>query len=178
MDALFPLGHPPNGSKAFDLPPGRSEHSWEASPVIAGTIVGVGGHLHDYAVSVELTDLTTGAVIWHGLPIIDSAGRVERLPTKVLANWHSLGVHIVPQHRYRITATYDNPTADVLPDGGMGVASGLFVPDRGTHWPAVDATDTLYQQDLLATLQADSAGARATMQMGHVMHMSEMHRER
>ena len=171
MDALFPLGHPPNGSKAFDLPPGRSEHSWEASPVIAGTIVGMGGHLHDYGVSVDMIDVTSGQVIWHGLPVRDGAGHVELLPTKVLANWHSLGVHIVPEHRYRITATYDNPTGEVLRDGGMGLVCGLFIPDRGSRWPAVDKADTLYQQDLLATLQADSVGARAMMEMDHMTHM-------
>jgi hypothetical protein len=170
LDVLFPLGHPPDGSKAFDLPPGRSVHSYESSPAIPGTIVGVGGHLHNYGVNLELSDATTGEVIWQTAPVTDSAGHVVSVPTRMLCNWHRLGVHIVPGHHYRVTAVYDNPTGHVIPDGGMGLVAGLFVPDRGTHWPAVDISDTLYQQDLRATLQADEGGARAMMQMDRMSH--------
>jgi hypothetical protein len=170
LDVLFPLGHPPDGSKSFDLPPGRSVHSWESSPAIPGTIVGVGGHLHNYGVKLELSDATTGEVIWETAPVTDSAGHVVSVPTCMLYNWHRLGVHIVPAHRYRVTAVYDNPTGHVIPDGGMGLVAGLFVPDRGTHWPAVDTSDTLYQQDLQATLQADEGGARAMMRMDRMTH--------
>ena len=170
LDVLFPLGHPPDGSKSFDLPPGRSVHSYESSPAIPGTIVGVGGHLHNYGINLELSDATTGEVIWQTAPVTDSAGHVVSVPTRMLYSWHRLGVHIVPDHRYRVTAVYDNPTGHVIPDGGMGLVAGLFVPDRGTHWPAVDTSDTLYQQDLQATLQADQGGARAMMRMDRLTH--------
>jgi len=170
LDVLFPLGHPPDGSKAFDLPLGRSVHSYEGSPSIPGTIVGVGGHLHNYGVKLELSDATTGEIIWQTAPVTDSAGHVVSVPTCMLYNWHRLGVHIVPAHRYRVTAVYDNPTGHVISDGGMGLVAGLFVPDRGTHWPAVDTSDTLYQQDLRATLQMDEGGARAMMLMDHMSH--------
>ena len=60
MDVQFPVGRPPGGSKAFDLPPGRTVRAWESSPAISGTILGMGGHVHDYAVGLELTDVTTG----------------------------------------------------------------------------------------------------------------------
>jgi hypothetical protein len=170
MDVLFPLGHPPHGDKAFNLPPGRSTHSYESSPAIAGTIVGLGGHLHDYGLRIEFADATTGAVLWHAAPVQDRAGHVVSIPTSLLANWHQLGVHIVPEHRYRVTAVYDNPTGHVLRDGGMGLVGGLFVPDRGTRWPGVDRSDPLYQRDLMETLRMDPSGAAAMMHMGHPAH--------
>jgi hypothetical protein len=170
MDVLFPLGREPHGNKAFDLAPGRSTHSWESSPAIPGTIVGLGGHLHDFGIRIELADATTGTVLWHAAPIKDSAGHVVSIPTSLLANWHRLGVHILPAHRYRVTALYDNPTGHVLHNGGMGLVGGLFVPDRGTRWPGVDQTDTLYQRDLMQTLRVDHSGADAMLHMGHMAH--------
>src|SRR5437899_10229183 len=53
IDVEYPLGRPPTGSKAFDLPPGRTVRFWEGSPAIAGTFLGLGGHLHDYGLSLE-----------------------------------------------------------------------------------------------------------------------------
>ena len=154
IDVQFPLGRPGDGSQAFDLPPGRSEHSWEASPAISGTILGVGGHLHDYGVSLELADVTTGDVLWHGEPKTDAAGRVLSFPLARFYSWHRLGIHVDATHRYRLTAVYRNPTGRAIRDGGMGAVAGLIVPDRGTVWPPVDTADTLYQADLAATIRS------------------------
>ena len=152
MDVLFPLGQQPGGSKAFPLPPGRTSRSWVSSPALPGTILGMGGHIHDYGVSVEFADSTTGEVIWRGIPERDSTGEVRSLSPARFYRWNRLGVHITPEHRYRITVTYDNPTGRVIPDGGMGAVAGLFIPDRGTTWPAVDPADPAYSQDLHDTL--------------------------
>ena len=167
MDVLFPLGHPPGGSKAFDLPPGRSERSFESSPAVPGTIVGLGGHLHDYGASLEFADATTGEVLWRATLVRDSRGRLLSIPVARFYNWHRVGVHIVPGHRYRVTAVYENPTGHVLRDGGMGAVGGLFVPDRGSSWPTVDPRDAVYQQDLAATVRAD-AGHGALTLMTHM----------
>jgi len=152
MDVQFPLGRQPGGSKAFDLPPGRTVRSWESSPAIPGTILGLGGHLHDYGVSLELTNATTGEVILHVEPVTDSLRRVLSVPLTRFYRWNRLGVHIVPEHRYRLTVVYENPTSRVLRDGGMAAVAGLFVPDRGEVWPAVDPQDSVYRQDLYDTL--------------------------
>ena len=151
MDVLFPAGRRAYSLKSFDLPPGRVSKSTEGSPAIPGTIVGVGGHLHDYGVELELRDVTTGQVLWHVTPQRDAAGHVLDLPITTFYNWHRLGLHITPAHRYRITASYDNPTGHLIPDGGMGSIAGLFVPDRGTQWPLVDPTNPAYVQDMLET---------------------------
>lgn len=148
MDVMFPLGRPKDGRKAFDLPPGKSTFSWESSPAIPGTILGLGGHLHDYGASLTLEDVTSGKVLWHGQPVKDSSGTVHRMPVHHFYGWGHLGVHIEPSHVYRATVVYDNTTGQVLHDGGMGTVAGLFVPDRGTHWPSVDPADSIYLKDL------------------------------
>jgi len=166
IDVQYPLGRPPTGSKAFDLAPGRTERFWEGSPAIPGTILGLGGHMHDYGVSLELKDMTTGTVLWRGAPVTDAAGRVITFPLARFYNWRRLGVRVVPAHRYRLTAVYENRTGRSIRDGGMGAVAGLFVPDRGAEWPPVDTRDTLYQQDLAATIRSGSVAMMADMMMG------------
>jgi len=165
IDVQYPLGRGPTGSKAFDLLPGRTERFWEGSPAIPGTILGLGGHMHDYGVGLELKDMTTGTVLWRGAPLADAAGRVIAFPLARFYSWRRLGVHVVPAHRYRLTAVYENRTGRSIRDGGMGAVAGLFVPDRGAAWPAVDTGDTLYQRDLAATIRAGSVDLMPDMMM-------------
>jgi len=167
IDVQYPLGRAGTGSKAFDLPAGRTERSWEGSPAISGTILGLGGHLHDYGVSLELHDVTTGEVLWRGAPLTDSAGRVTSFPLARFYAWYRLGLHVVSTHRYRLTVVYDNPTGRAIRDGGMGAVAGLFVPDHGARWPQVDTTDTLYQQDLAATMRSGGGDVMSDMMVGH-----------
>ena len=152
MDVQFPLGRRPGGSKAFDLPPGRTERHWESSPAVPGTILGMGGHLHDHGVSLEVKDVTTGEILWHVEPVKDARDQVTSIPLVLFYRWYRLGIHITPRHTYRLTAVYENPTGRVLRDGGMGAVAGLFVPDRGATWPAVDPADSVYRADLHDTL--------------------------
>jgi hypothetical protein len=144
LDVAFPAG-----DKSFDLPPGRSVRSYEASPAVPGRIVAIGGHMHDYGVSIELRDVTTGVVIWRAEPITDSTGHLQRIPVGRLYGLTRLGVPVTPEHRYRVTVVYDNPTGAVVPEGGMGVVGGVFLLDRGVTWPRVDLEGRLYWKDLL-----------------------------
>jgi len=167
MDVLFPTGRRPDGSKGFDLPPGRSTHFWVSSPAIPGTIIGMGGHVHDYVDSLEFADSTTGEFLWRGRPVESADGTVQSLPAERFTTWNRFGIHITPAHRYQVTVVYDNPTGDVIMDGGMGVVAGLFVPDRGTVWPAVDPGNPDYQTDLMDAF----AGPSGPMEMaGHHHH--------
>ncbi|HXM38438.1 MAG TPA: hypothetical protein VN908_07240 [Gemmatimonadales bacterium] len=143
LDVAFPVG-----DKSFDLPPGRSERSYEGSPAVPGDLVVIGGHLHEYGQTIELWDATTGELMWHGEPASSATGKQGAVPIGKLYGLTRRGAHITPAHRYRVRVVYDNPTGQVVSAGGMGVVAGLFIPDRGAVWPSADPSDSLYQQDL------------------------------
>jgi hypothetical protein len=145
LDVMPPAGE----THAYDLPPGYSEKSWEGRPAVAGRILGVGGHLHQYGLALRLEDLTAGKVIWEAQPILDEDGNLIGMPVKKFF-WR-LGVKVRPDHTYRLTAIYDNPTGEVIPDGAMGALGGVFLPARGAAWPVIDPAHPEYQLDLRVT---------------------------
>jgi hypothetical protein len=147
LDVTYPLGKA-GGRHDFDLPPGRSSFSWQASPQIAGTIVAMGGHAHDYATAIQLEDVTTGKMIFRQEPVRDDAGRLVRILPVRFASWYRAGVHITPIHTYRVTVFYDNPTGECIPFGGMGSVAGLFIPDENTAWPPLDPGNSIYRAQI------------------------------
>jgi hypothetical protein len=160
LDVAFPVC-----DKSFDLPPGRSERSYEASPGVAGDLLMIGGHLHEYGQLIEMSDATTGELIWKAEPPVTPDGKPGPLPIGKLFGLSRIGVHITPDHRYRVRVVYDNPTGHTLQGGGMGVVGGLFVPDRGAVWPSADTNDALYQHDLRHYLLVPGVCAGASMHM-------------
>jgi len=143
LDVGFPVG-----DKSFDLPPGRSERSYEGSPQVPGKLIVIGGHMHEYGKTIEFWDVTTGKQLWHGEPAPAPAGEPSAVPLGKLYGLTGLGLRITPTHRYRVRVIYENPTDHTIPNGGMGVVGGLFMPDRNATWPATNQADSLYQQDL------------------------------
>ncbi|HEV8381848.1 MAG TPA: hypothetical protein VGQ29_09700 [Gemmatimonadales bacterium] len=165
LDVAFPVG-----DKSFDLPPGRSERSYEGSPAVSGKLVVIGGHMHDYGRTIEFWDVTTGKLLWHGEPAPASPGKPRAVPMAKLYGLTGIGLRITPTHRYRVRAVYDNPTGHTIPNGGMGVVGGIFMPDRAAVWPATDPSDSLYQKDLRHFMGPVGKVAVA-------MPMSQMHME-
>ncbi len=161
FDTAFPVG-----DKSFDLPPGRSEKSYEGSPAIPGKIMGIGGHVHDHADSLVMKDVTTGKTLWSARPIVDATGHVVGMPQKKFIRLTGVGVPIVPDRRYRVTVYYDNPTGQELEDGGMGVVAGLFKPAKGVTWPAAVTTDSLYVRDLRHFLRIGGPSPAVAMRRG------------
>lgn len=139
---------PPAGGHAFDLPPGRSVKSWEGRPAVASRLLAAGGHLHKYGTSLRLEDVSTGKVIWEMRPKLGDGGEVVGMPTRYFV---PLGVPLSPDHRYRLTAEYDNPTGKVLPGGGMGALGGIVLPASGSEWPRVVRSDSVYRHDVWVT---------------------------
>jgi len=140
LDVAFPVG-----DKSFDLAPGTSERAYEGSPALPGDLLVIGGHLHEYGELIEMSDATTGKVIWSAVPL---GGKPDSLPIGRLYGLTHRGVHITPDHRYRVRVVYRNPTGRTVTMGGMGVVAGLFIPDRGMVWPPADPADSLYLKDL------------------------------
>jgi hypothetical protein len=140
LDVAFPAG-----DKAFDVPPGHSSRSYEGRPSMAGRIMVIGAHLHPYATSIRFEDVTTNRLVWEGTPIEDAQAELEGVTLGRL--YRTLGVKIYPDHTYRVTVTYNNTTGATLPDGGMGVVGGVFMPSGGGPWPLADRNDPLYRLD-------------------------------
>lgn len=132
----------PPGNRTYDIPPGRSSRSLEWSPAIDGTIVGLGGHLHQYGEAVLLEDVTMGDTLWVGRATHDDAYQLVGMSRKVYA----FGQPMRANHVYRITAIYNNPTDQVVP-GAMGKIGGVFQPDVGAVVPPADRTHPDYVRD-------------------------------
>lgn len=143
LDVGFPVG-----DKSFDLAPGRSERSYEASPAVPGKMVMVGAHLHEYGRAIELWDATTNQLLWRGEPSPTGPGEASTVPIAKFFGLKGIGLPITPEHRYRVRVIYENSTGRSIPSGGMGVIAGIFMPDRKAVWPATNPSDSLYQQDL------------------------------
>jgi hypothetical protein len=141
LDVAFPAG-----DKSFDLPPGESSQSWEGQPSMEGRIMVVGCHLHELATHITLDDVTDGKTLWAGYPVTGDDGRSLDAVTIGHVYWR-LGIKISPSHVYRVTVFYENPSADTIQSGGMGVVAGVFMPSDGGIWPRVDASDPLYALD-------------------------------
>ncbi|HKS06964.1 MAG TPA: hypothetical protein VJR92_11665 [Gemmatimonadaceae bacterium] len=147
LDVLFPVGQK-DGIKSFDLPPGTFEMKYVAKPAVSGTLLAMGGHLHDLGKFIEFRDVEANKVIWRGEPVRDSAGRVRSIPIGRFYKWNDLGPDLLANRTYEVRVVYENPTADTVRFGGMGVVGGVFVPKRGQVWPIVDTADASYRTDL------------------------------
>lgn len=139
LDVAFPAG-----DKGFDLPPGESSRSYEASPAVAGRLMVMGSHLHELATKIVFEDVTDDKILWEGIPTTEGA---EPTGITIGRMYRKFGTKIFPDHRYRVTVYYDNTTGATIPDGGMGVVGGVFMPAMGERWPAADLSDPLYMLD-------------------------------
>lgn len=169
IDVMFPTG-----PMEYDLRPGRTVRSWDGSPQVPARLLALTGHLHRYAEWIELRDVTTGKLMWRARPRVNQAGDVTGMPVAFLRL--GLGEVIYPTHRYRVTASYWNPTGRLIPDGAMAKLAGIFAPVRPLA--PVDVADPMYQADLryllglgcarggVPEMLAHAHGAHA----GHVVH--------
>lgn len=140
VDVAFPAG-----DKSFDLPEGVSSKSWEGSPSMDGRIMVLGSHFHDLATHITLENVTTGETLWTGYPLLGEAGEV--VGVTIGHAWRKLGIKVSRENVYRVTVFYDNDTGAILPEGGMGVVGGVFMPGASGAWPRVNTSNELYELD-------------------------------
>jgi hypothetical protein len=167
MDVNLTVG----GTNTYDVPPGRSEKSWEFDFPLSGRLLGYGGHLHDYGVGVRLVDVASGKVVAQVHSERDKEGKVSGV-SRSLPGVRGEGVRLRAGRKYRVIATYDNPTGHVLKNGAMAHITGIFAPDNPAEWPVIDESDPMYQKDL-ASLEAQGSGDG--MEMDHMEHMEHSH---
>jgi len=166
----------PVGAKDFAVPPGKTVHAYEASPVIEGRILGIGGHLHDFATVLRLENVTEGKVIWEAEPEYGAEGRLTGVSESLLLM--TGGIKVSPDNVYRIYVEYQNPMAHPAPDGGMGEIGGVILASKDVVWPEFRRDDPTYVADLINTIEApEKAGGHGHGDQGEMDHASEASHE-
>src|SRR5262249_59927844 len=83
------------------------------------------GHMHDYAREIVLRDDTRQETIATLDPQVDASGHLLSMP---VVTFDKGGYKLLAGDQLKITATYDNPTGKLLPEGAMGIVVGYFAP--------------------------------------------------
>jgi hypothetical protein len=112
---------------AYDLEPGKSIKEGVVTMNYSGVLLGVGGHMHDYAKGIVLDNVSRRETVAALDAKVDSRGHLLSMPTALF--FFRGGYKVAADDALKISATYDNPTGNVLRDGAMGIIVGYFVPD-------------------------------------------------
>jgi hypothetical protein len=128
------------GNSGYNLPAGKSEMRGIVTVKYDGVLLGVGGHMHDYAKQIVLEDVTRKEIVATLDAKVDEKGHLLEMPVKTF--FQEGGYKFGAGDQLRISATYDNPTGELLHEGAMGIVVGYFVPAedkavaalRGTKW--------------------------------------------
>jgi hypothetical protein len=91
-----------------------------------GVLLGVGGHMHDYAKQIVLEDATRKETVAALDAKTDERGELQSMP--VVTFFDRGGYKFAAGDELKITATYDNTTGKLLHDGAMGIVVGYFAP--------------------------------------------------
>lgn len=145
LDADLKIGD----QTTFDVPPGRSEKSYEFEIPTGGKLLAAAGHVHDYGVEVRLEDVETGKVLFRLKSDRDAEGKVSSVEQKIFRRFFNLfdaSIALETNHMYRIVGVYDNPTGKT--QTGMAQIGALFRPDDPDAWPTNDRSDPVYQLDV------------------------------
>jgi hypothetical protein len=114
------------GNSGYDLPAGKSERTGTVAVKYSGVLLGVGGHMHDYAKEIVLEDTTRRDTVATLEAKVDEQGHLLSMPTVTF--FDRGGYKFAAGDVLKIDATYDNPTGKLLRDGAMGIVVGYFVP--------------------------------------------------
>jgi hypothetical protein len=114
------------GNSGYDLPAGKSEKTGTVAVKYNGVLLGVGGHMHDYAKEIVLQDTTRKETVASLDAKVDDQGHLLSMPTVLFLDRG--GYKFAAGDVLKIDATYDNPTGKLLRDGAMGIVVGYFVP--------------------------------------------------
>lgn len=122
------------GESGYDLKPGKNFHTGEFRLKHTGTLLGVGGHLHDYGTLLNLFNTTRDEHVASLAPQLDASGRIVAMP--IVTFLDRGGYQLDAGETMRVTAAYDNRAGKPLPDGAMGIVVGYFLPDNDSEMTA------------------------------------------
>src|SRR5258708_32577989 len=114
------------GNSGYDLKAGKNENTGTVTVKYNGTLLGVGGHMHDYGKQTTLEVPTRKETVATLDAQLDEKGQLLSMP--VVPFFDRGGYKFAAGDQLRITATYDNITGKPLPSGAMGIVVGYFLP--------------------------------------------------
>ena len=114
------------GNSGYDLPAGESRKVGSVTLKYAGLLLGVGGHMHDYAQELVLDDSRSKTPVATLQAKTDEHGRLISMPVETF--FQTGGYSLAAGDRLSIAATYHNTSGKLLHDGAMGIVVGYFVP--------------------------------------------------
>jgi hypothetical protein len=114
------------GNSGYDLPTGNSKRNGTVTVKYNGVLLGVGGHMHDYAKQLTLEDATRKETVATLDAKVGEHGELLSMPTVLFLDRD--GYKFAAGDVLEISATYDNTTGKLLRDGAMGIVVGYFVP--------------------------------------------------
>ena len=123
------------GNSGYDLPAGNTEKVGSVTVKYSGVLLGVGGHMHDYAKQLVLTDSTRKETVVTLDAKVNEHGELISLPTVLFLDRG--GYKFSAGDVLKISAAYDNTTGKLLRDGAMGIVVGYFVPDNDSAMAAL-----------------------------------------
>ena len=119
------------GDSSYDLKPGKNIKEGVTALKYSGVLLGVGGHMHDYAKRIVLEDVSRKETVAALDAKVDSQGQLLGIPTVTF--FDKGGYKLAAGDVVKTSASYDNPTGKMLRDGAMGIVVGYFVPDDDTQ---------------------------------------------
>jgi hypothetical protein len=120
------------GNSGYDLPAGPSKKVGTVPVKYDGVLLGVGGHMHDYAKLLVLEDSRGKEPVATLAAKTDEHGRLLGMPVELFFQKYPRtgGYALEAGDKLTITATYDNRSGKLLRDGAMGIVVGYFVPNE------------------------------------------------
>ncbi len=119
-----------------DLQPGKNVTTGVVTLRHSGTLLGVGGHLHDFGQRLVLENLTRREELAALDAQLEAQGRIVSMP--VVTFYDRGGYRLNRGERLRVTSTYyENPLGKPLADGAMGIVVGYFLPDNDAEMAAL-----------------------------------------
>ena len=118
------------GKSGYDLAAGPSTKVGTVPVKYDGVLLGVGGHMHDYAKELVLQDSRSKEPVVTLAAKTDEHGQLISMPVELFFQKYAQtgGYPLQAGDKLTIAATYDNTTGKVLRDGAMGIVVGYFVP--------------------------------------------------
>jgi len=114
------------GNSGYDLPPGPSKKVGSVSVDYPGVLLGVGGHMHDYARQLVLETSRHKEPVATLTAKTDDRGLLVSMPVATFIE--TGGYPFAAGEKLTVTASYDNRSGKALPEGAMGIVVGYFVP--------------------------------------------------